>query len=122
MLQRNDTGSAHLFPTLDPPVEVQVGEIVDYPQLLEGFSKVDELDKDEHGAEVPPVAVVEAPEPVEPGPTSLDSGISDGTPPPDVAQVGSIQHSQDLAAQNQALLDAANAGGEQTDQHDADQH
>lgn len=75
MLQRNDSGYPKLFPTLVPPVEVEVGGTINFPTLLPGFTEVD--------AQAPPV--VAEPEPMfapavpEPAPVAVEP------PPPPVA-------------------------------------
>ena len=40
MLQRNDSGSPLVLPTLIPPAEVPPGGEIDYPEPLAGFEPV----------------------------------------------------------------------------------
>lgn len=42
MLQRNDTGSPLVMPTLDPPIEVPPDAVIDHHELLAGFTPIDE--------------------------------------------------------------------------------
>lgn len=62
MLQRNDSGYPKVFPTLAPPCEVGVGETIEFPTLLPGFTEV--------GAQAPPVAPEPEPAPAEPEPAA----------------------------------------------------
>lgn len=44
MRQRNPGPHPLILPTLDPPVEVQEGDEIDFPELLAGFEPVDPPD------------------------------------------------------------------------------
>lgn len=39
MLQRNTSGSPLILPTLDPPLQVFPGDVIDHPELLAGFTE-----------------------------------------------------------------------------------
>jgi len=43
MLQRNVSGSPLVLPTLDPPMQVLPGDMIDHPDLLAGFEIADAL-------------------------------------------------------------------------------
>jgi hypothetical protein len=66
MLHRNDTGSAHLFPTLG--IQVEPGEVVDLPDELGHVRQLTVVDAD--GNEIP------EPE-VETGPDGETLGLAD---------------------------------------------
>jgi hypothetical protein len=54
VLQRNPGPYPLTLPTLDPPREVQEGDVIDHPTLLAGFVPVDEQADPEDLGETPP--------------------------------------------------------------------
>jgi hypothetical protein len=45
MLQRNTSGSPLILPTLDPPLEVFPGDVIEHSELLAGFTEEPEAEE-----------------------------------------------------------------------------